>query len=209
MGTGHPVPTPTCDKSNWRQTSGAGMSIIWRLNIVKIGRSSILKVFFGGLVAVAAVVLGACGSSTATSTTTKPVTTSPATTTVAATTTKPAPTTTTPATTTAAPTTTKPAAGPPVTISLAAQNLAFDKTTITVPAGAAVTINFKNNDSVPHNFSLFTDAGANPPALFQGQIVSGSGSATYTFTAPTTPGTYFFRCDVHPTIMTGSFVVTQ
>ena len=27
------------------------------------------------------------------------------------------------------------------------------------------------------------------------------------FTAPSTPGRYFFRCDVHPTLMTGFLVV--
>ncbi len=29
----------------------------------------------------------------------------------------------------------------------------------------------------------------------------------YTFTAHSQPGTYFFRCDVHFTMMTGQFVV--
>jgi len=33
-------------------------------------------------------------------------------------------------------------------------------------------------------------------------------TTTYTFTAPSTPGTYFFRCDVHPETMTGQFIVT-
>jgi plastocyanin len=38
--------------------------------------------------------------------------------------------------------------------------------------------------------------------------VTGPTTTTYTFTAPSTPGSYFFRCDVHPTQMTGTFVVT-
>ena len=94
-----------------------------------------------------------------------------------------------------------------VTINLVAQNLAFNTSTITVPAGASVTMNFDNKDPVPHNFSLFANSSATPPGLFQGQIITRA-SIVYKFTAPTTPGTYFFRCDVHPTQMTGSFVVT-
>ncbi len=94
-----------------------------------------------------------------------------------------------------------------VNIDLVSQNLAFDKKTITVPAGASVTINFNNKDSgIAHNFALYTDSTAATP-IYVGQIVNGPAAITYTFTAPSTPGTYFFRCDVHPTTMTGSFIV--
>ncbi len=94
-----------------------------------------------------------------------------------------------------------------ITVDLSAQNLAFDKSTITVPAGASVTINFNNKDSaIPHNFSLYKDSSATT-ALYTGQVITGPATVTYTFTAPTTPGTYFFRCDIHPTTMTGSFIV--
>ncbi|MEN6341362.1 MAG: cupredoxin domain-containing protein [Methanospirillum sp.] len=79
--------------------------------------------------------------------------------------------------------------------------------TITAPAGAQVTVTFNNMDSgVPHNFAVYTDSSATTP-IFKGPIVTGPTTTTYTFTAPSTPGTYFFRCDVHPTIMTGTFVV--
>jgi plastocyanin len=93
------------------------------------------------------------------------------------------------------------------TINLVAQNMAFNMQNITVPAGADVTINFNNKDGASHNFSLYTDSSAKPPAIFQGEIISGTKTITYHFTAPTQPGTYFFRCDIHPTIMTGSFIV--
>jgi plastocyanin len=83
--------------------------------------------------------------------------------------------------------------------------MAFDMSTITVPAGSIITMNFNNKDSVPHNFALYTDSGAQT-MIFQGQVVTGK-TIVYNFTAPTTPGTYFFRCDVHPAIMTGSFIV--
>lgn len=98
--------------------------------------------------------------------------------------------------------------GNTATIDLVAQNVAFNMKTITVKAGASITINFNNKDSgVSHNFSLYTDSSATPTALFQGKIIIGPATTTYTFIAPSTPGTYFFRCDIHPTMMTGSFIV--
>ena len=91
---------------------------------------------------------------------------------------------------------------------LTARNMAFDKTTFTVPAGAMVALTFINDDAgVQHNFALYTDSSAATP-IFRGGIVTGQITTVYTFTAPATPGTYFFRCDVHPTTMTGTFVVT-
>lgn len=114
---------------------------------------------------------------------------------------------TTAATTAVKPISTSPAAGQPVTVELTAVNMSFNSSTITVPAGAQVTINFHNNDSgVPHNIAVYTDSTAKT-SIYVGQIINGVSSAAYTFTAPTTAGTYFFRCDVHPNSMTGKFIV--
>jgi predicted lipoprotein with Yx(FWY)xxD motif/plastocyanin len=94
------------------------------------------------------------------------------------------------------------------TVNLVAQGMAFDQNTISVPAGASVTLNFNNKDSgIPHNVALYTDSSAATP-IFVGQTIVGPASVVYTFSAPTTAGTYFFRCDVHPTTMTGTFTVT-
>ncbi len=98
--------------------------------------------------------------------------------------------------------------GQTVQVTLTAKNIAFDKSTITVPHGATVVMTFVNNDQgIPHNFALYTDSHATTP-IFVGTIVTGVTTTTYTFTAPSAPGNYFFRCDVHPTQMTGTFVVT-
>ncbi len=95
-----------------------------------------------------------------------------------------------------------------ITIYLQAKNIAFNLTTITVPAGANVTIIFNNQDSgTPHNFAVYTNSSAST-AIFQGSRITGVSSTIYNFVAPTVPGNYFFRCDVHPTLMTGTFVVT-
>jgi len=107
------------------------------------------------------------------------------------------------------PTTPPPAGtGQSVTINITAENIAFDKTTITVPAGADVTIVFENKDRVPHNVAFYeTEAAAK--AIFVGEVITGPKTISYRFTAPSTPGTYFFRCDPHRSRMTGDFVVTS
>jgi plastocyanin len=101
-----------------------------------------------------------------------------------------------------------PAPGQPMaSINLTAQNMAFSLSTITVPAGALVTVHFTNLDPLPHNFAVFTNSSLQQ-VIFRGQVIMGpNATATYQFTAPSQPGTYFFHCDVHPTVMMGQFVV--
>jgi len=98
------------------------------------------------------------------------------------------------------------AAGGAVTVNIAADDTAFDTDTITVPAGAEVTVNFNNqDDGVPHNVAVYTDSSA-AEQIFVGDIITGPAETTYTFTAPSEPGTYYFQCDVHPD-MNGDFIV--
>ena len=93
-----------------------------------------------------------------------------------------------------------------VTIDIVSVNMAFDLDTITVPAGAEVTINLDNqDDGVPHNVSFYTDESA-AEEIFIGDLITGPDRVTQTFTAPSDPGAYYFQCDVHP-FMNGAFVV--
>jgi len=93
-----------------------------------------------------------------------------------------------------------------VTIDIVSVNMAFDLDTITVPAGAEVTINLDNQDvGIPHNVSFYTDSSA-ADAIFVGDLITGPDKVTQTFTAPAEPGSYYFQCDVHP-FMNGAFVV--
>jgi plastocyanin len=96
----------------------------------------------------------------------------------------------------------------PQVLALDAQNTKFVQTTLMARAGAPVEVDFDNKDAgTPHNFVLFPGrtAGGNP--LFRGQLVTGPTTIKYTFKAPP-PGSYFFHCEVHPTQMTGMFVVS-
>lgn len=96
-----------------------------------------------------------------------------------------------------------PAAGPAGDATIAADAVTFDTDELEVPAGEPFTLGFDNRaQGVPHNVSIYIDASASE-ALFVGDIISGP--ETITYSVPALPeGDYFFRCDLHPTTMTGT-----
>ena len=99
------------------------------------------------------------------------------------------------------------ATGGPVTVNIVAQNILFNTKQITASAGVEVTIVMDNRDAgVPHNISFYTNRSASS-AIFKGELITGPSSVTEKFTSPSSPGNYFFRCDVHPDTMTGTFTV--
>ena len=94
-----------------------------------------------------------------------------------------------------------------VTVGLTAKDFAFNTSSITVPAGSHVTVNFDNQDSnVRHNLAVY-DSAAMKETIFKGELISGPKMIVYTFDAPATPGTYHFQCDPHASMMKGQFIV--
>ncbi len=91
------------------------------------------------------------------------------------------------------------------TLTVSAQNISFDTNCLAAPANTAFTIDFTNKEGVPHNVAIYTNSSASD-VLFRGDNQSSPGSITYNVD-PLPAGTYFFRCDVHPTQMTGVFIV--
>jgi nitrite reductase (NO-forming) len=85
----------------------------------------------------------------------------------------------------------------------------FATTSYTVKAGQKVTFDITNSGKVPHNMRVaqadgsFDGAGS---VASDPEIVNPGKTATLSFT-PTTPGTYKFRCDIHPDQMTGTITV--
>ena len=84
-----------------------------------------------------------------------------------------------------------------------AKDMKFQTPNVTAPAGKPFAMTFENQESQPHNVSIFTDSSASQ-RLFEGEIFS-SGSRVYQVPA-LAAGSYFFRCDVHQD-MTGTIVV--
>jgi plastocyanin len=91
-------------------------------------------------------------------------------------------------------------------LSIAAENLKFDKASLTAPAGQPVQLMFDNKDAGQmHNVAVYADRSASTP-IFKGELDTGPNAVTYSFNAPSSPGSYFFHCDVHPD-MAGTFTV--
>jgi plastocyanin len=93
-------------------------------------------------------------------------------------------------------------------ITVTTENLAFDASELQFPAGKQVSLALDNQDTVPHNLSLYAteeDGQAQTNALFKGANVDAGASTTYEFKAPKR-GDYYFQCDIHPT-MNGDVVV--
>jgi plastocyanin len=112
--------------------------------------------------------------------------------------------------TTSPPATTAASGGQAVTINIISKGMAFDKKTLSVPAGASVTMILDNQDAgIPHNVSVYQNMpGGETKPIFIGDVITGPASITYKFTAPSAQGSYYFVCDVHPQIMNGPFTIT-
>jgi plastocyanin len=95
-----------------------------------------------------------------------------------------------------------PPSAPPGGAVITAQDVAFDRATLVVPAGKSFSLLFQNRDSAPHNVRIFDDDPGQP--LFTGEIFGGQDSRTYDV-PPIPAGSHRFRCDVH-TEMAGTIV---
>ena len=90
-----------------------------------------------------------------------------------------------------------PPPGGGITTTVTASGIAFDTSTITLPANKATTLTFDNQDAgIPHDIAIFPDSSATNP-LFTGEIVVGVKSVDYNIPV-LKPGSYYFHCDVHP-----------
>ena len=89
-------------------------------------------------------------------------------------------------------------------VEITAEGLAFDATTIEAAAGEDFTITLVNNDSAPHNISIYTEEGGE--SLVTGETAEAGQTVTIDVSA-LDAGEYYFQCDIHPD-MNGSVVVS-
>lgn len=90
-------------------------------------------------------------------------------------------------------------------IKLTAKDIAFSAPCLEAPANAALTIEFTNADSAPHDVAVYTDS-SKSQELFRGDIVTGPDKTVTYKLPPLKAGAYFFECTVHTT-MNGTFTV--
>jgi plastocyanin len=81
---------------------------------------------------------------------------------------------------------------PAVLVQLAADDMAFDRSQLEVPADAPFAIEFDNREPVPHNVSIRGTSLSRAT-----EILTGPATHTYVI-GPLPAGTYRFVCDLHP-----------
>ena len=84
----------------------------------------------------------------------------------------------------------------PDALRIAADDLAFSTGALSAPADEPFQIAFDNLESAPHNVAIYRDDSATEK-VFGSDPFSGPALVTYDVPAMA-PGSYFFRCDVHP-----------
>lgn len=87
--------------------------------------------------------------------------------------------------------------------SLTAKDVSFVDKELKLPASTAIELVFDNQDPTQHNVDILDKEGGS--SLFRGPVVN-KGKTTYKFTSPKA-GSYYFQCDVHPSLMHGTVVV--
>src|SRR5690242_12320816 len=90
-----------------------------------------------------------------------------------------------------------PASFDPTSPQLTAKNNQFDAAELDVPGQSGFELVLHNEDGVQHNVSIYSDEG-HSNKVFGGEI-AGTGTHVYHVQA-LAPGTYYFQCDIHPTM---------
>jgi cytochrome c oxidase subunit 2 len=105
-----------------------------------------------------------------------------------------------------------PAAGGETTVleiaTSAERSIAYTTSRLEAKGGQNVMLRYTNDSNVPHNVAIYDGPDATGSEIVETEIITGPGaSSETTFTVPTSPGPYFFRCEIHPLQMTGTLEV--
>ncbi len=90
------------------------------------------------------------------------------------------------------------------TINVTARDFEFDPNTASAQKGKSITVNFSNQGATSHTFTLYTDEDHTKPVPNgdTGSVTAGS-NKTLTIAASDVTGDLYFRCEIHPTQMSG------
>lgn len=90
-------------------------------------------------------------------------------------------------------------------VSVVASGTKFNSDCIAAPANQQFTLTYENKDPLGHNI-VFLESHTATQVMFRADIFQGPATKTFTV-GPFKAGTYAFHCEVHPNVMTGTFVV--
>ncbi len=91
-------------------------------------------------------------------------------------------------------------------VEIVSKAIAFDKSEIRVAGGEEITIRHDNQDeAMPHNFAIYESSEAKE--LVAATEIEVGPVQQELIVEALEPGEYFFRCDTHPTQMTGTLIV--
>ncbi len=90
-------------------------------------------------------------------------------------------------------------------LSIVAQNTKFDRDCLAAPANQAVTLSYENKDSARHNIAILKSH-TSTDVIARADIFEGPKTIALNIPAQP-PGTYAFHCEVHPSVMNGTYVV--
>jgi nitrite reductase (NO-forming) len=90
------------------------------------------------------------------------------------------------------------------------QDNTFEPMEIFVTAGETVTFTLVNDGRVPHNMRIADangDYDSDDSVVSEPELISRGESGELTWNVPSEPGTYDFRCDIHPVEMVGTITI--
>jgi plastocyanin len=93
-----------------------------------------------------------------------------------------------------------------VTLTLVGQNNVFVPQALQAPAGRPISVTFDNRDTVVHNVRFYGGPTSSSPSIGATPLSIGP-SVDTVLLGELAPGSYYFRCDTHPTTMTGTLTV--
>lgn len=90
-------------------------------------------------------------------------------------------------------------------VGISAKNIQFSAPCIEATAGAPIVITFTNQEAVPHDIAVYTDA-SKKQELIRSDIITGPDKSTSITVPAQQPGQLYFQCTIH-SAMNGALVV--